>query len=77
MNNFCKRCGGSGFEPDHAFTGATFRKRRLDAGLTQRQVATSVGCSVQHISDLEQGRRAWNPTLILRYHDALETRVAE
>lgn len=41
---------------DPAGLGALIRKRRLDKGLTQTQLASLTGVSLRLISELERGR---------------------
>lgn len=53
----CKRCKGSGLEVDLRADGAALRKRRENAGLTQRAVALAAGYSAAYLCDLEHGRR--------------------
>jgi transcriptional regulator with XRE-family HTH domain len=42
--------------------GANFSRLRLEAGLTQEEVAVKSGFSQQYISGLERGQR--NPTVV-------------
>ncbi len=54
----CKRCGGSGHEPDLAKAGRAIRKARLRKGLALRKVARQAKCSATYLCDIEHGRRA-------------------
>ncbi|WP_286693160.1 MULTISPECIES: helix-turn-helix domain-containing protein [unclassified Brevundimonas] len=53
--------------------GRNVRKCRVEAGLTQEQLAERSGFSQQYISDIERGLR--NPTIVSLYElaQALET----
>ena len=44
-------------EPRHPIIGRTIRSLRLDAGLTQEELALEVGISKSEISRLERGKR--------------------
>jgi transcriptional regulator with XRE-family HTH domain len=68
----CERCDGTGQEPDNEFTGAAYRKLRMEAGLSQREVAAEVGCSAQYVCDLEKGRRLWNTAMLNRFDKAFK-----
>ncbi len=48
--------------------GRNVRKVRLEAGLTQEQLAARSGFGQQYISDLERGLR--NPTIVSLYEIA-------
>lgn len=67
----CKRCGGSGIEPDPIAIGAKMRAFRLAAGLSLRDVAGKMGFSPPYVSDLELGRRPWGPKATVKYREAL------
>ncbi|MCX5398837.1 helix-turn-helix transcriptional regulator [Streptomyces sp. NBC_00102] len=49
---------------------------RIEAGLTQAQLATSVGVQVETIASIEQGRRALLPDLAHRLDELLDTKGA-
>lgn len=53
----CRRCGGSGAEPNWRALGAEIRRRREEMGLTLRELARRAGCSPAYLHDLEHGRR--------------------
>jgi predicted ATPase/transcriptional regulator with XRE-family HTH domain len=59
--------------PDSAALGARLRRYRVDAGLTQAELAEQSGLSVRAISDLERGvRRFPYPDTLERYTRALK-----
>ena len=66
----CKRCGGSGQEPDNAKIGA--QMAALRGRRHQKAVAAAMGKSPSYISDLEAGRRDWNAELIAAYRAAVK-----
>lgn len=53
----CRRCGGTGREPNWARIGTVVRERREELGLTAREVARRAGCSATYVSLLESGER--------------------
>jgi len=53
----CRRCGGTGKEPNWTRVGTVLRKRREQLGLSAREVARRAGCSVTYVSLLESGER--------------------
>ena len=53
----CKRCGGSGKEPDWGVLGAVIRERREKRGMTLRELARRAEVSPSFVSDMEGGRR--------------------
>ena len=63
----CRRCQGTGEEPDHVTIGANLRSSRERAGITLREMARRLGYSPPYISDRELGRRAWRPQLLRDY----------
>lgn len=63
----CQGCLGSGRTIDSAKTGQALRAKRLAAGLTLREVGKAMGLSLQHLSDMESGRRGWTTNKIERY----------
>ena len=67
----CRRCGGTGEEPDWRAVGAKLRADREQAGLTQTEVAFRLGMSKAYVSDLERGARPWRTELVERYREAL------
>jgi predicted transcriptional regulator len=54
-------------EVDNIKTGASFRKERLKAGVSLREVARQMGISAAYLSDLERGNRNWTRALANRY----------
>ena len=58
----CKRCHGSGKEPDWRALGIRVRTERVNKGLGLREVARAVRVSASFLSDLELGRRSWEGT---------------
>ena len=68
----CKRCNGTGDEPDQKTIGASMRSKRYAYGKSLRQVAIKMGKSAPYISDLELGRRQWNAGLIADFEKALK-----
>jgi len=67
--------------------GALIRKMRIEAQVTQIELARALGVSSAHMSDIELGRRRFNPALAhklppdireavrLALHDLLEDQV--
>lgn len=53
----CRRCGGSGKEPDLQEIGGRIRDARVNAGLTLRELARRLDMSPVYISDIENGNR--------------------
>lgn len=72
MPDPCKRCSGSGFEPDPKTIGESMRKAREDAGLSLRQVATRMGYSAAYVSDLERGQRLFGHVQKRKFTEAIE-----
>jgi len=68
----CKRCNGTGTEPDRTLVGNRMRALREDAGLSLRAVAIEMGYSAPYISDLELGRRLWSSDLIQKAEKAIK-----
>ena len=62
----CRRCGGSGTEPDDRAIGAEMREKRRAAGLSLRDAAKRMGLSASYLSDLERGNRHWRADLVQR-----------
>lgn len=67
----CKRCNGTGTEPDRTETGKRMRALREDAGHSLRALAEEMGFSAPYISDLELGRRLWSTDLIAKAEKAI------
>ncbi len=57
---FCSKCGGTGFEIDHAEIGRQMRELRTAARLSLAIVASRLDVSVVYLSDLERGNRNWS-----------------
>lgn len=63
----CKRCGGTGREPNAASLGKQLRRARLQAGIGLREVARWIGCSPTYIVTLEKGMHAFMGPKAKRY----------
>src|SRR4051794_36559042 len=64
---------GSMVRPEPNPFGNMLRRRRLDAGLTQEELAERAGLSVRGLSDLERGSRTRpRPYTIRQLADALQ-----
>jgi DNA-binding XRE family transcriptional regulator len=59
----CKRCWGTGIEPNQAAIGAELKKLRLAAHISLRRMAQRLHISHGFLHQLEAGRRRWNPVL--------------
>lgn len=70
----CKRCNGTGLEPDQSETGKQMRATRTDAGKSLREVAATMGISAPYLSDMELGRRAWSSETITKFNTALKSK---
>ena len=53
-------------------TGALMRKKRIEAKMTQRELASKLKISSMYISDLERGKRNWSETLISKINQMLK-----
>lgn len=67
----CKRCNGTGAEPDQELTGQFMRAKRTDAGMSLRQLGDAIGYSAPYLSDLELGRRLWSSEMIHKAEKAI------
>ena len=67
----CRRCGGSGHEPDDRAIGERMRRRRKGASRSLRWLAQRLGFTASYLCDLELGRRRWTPDKIKAYERAL------
>lgn len=56
---------------------ATLRSRRVEAGLTQAEVASTAKLSAGHLSELETGTRNPSPPVLARLAAALKCEVAD
>lgn len=54
----CRHCNGTGVVLDWADLGRQLRRKRVEVGLSQKELATSLGMSAQYLCDLEAGRRS-------------------
>lgn len=59
------------------FMPAVLRRHRQSAGLSQQQLADSVGIAKSYISSLELGYRAPNLNLLVKLADALSIRPGQ
>lgn len=57
-------------EIDHVKTGAKFKKFRLAAGISVELAANGANMSAAYLYALEQGKRAWNDSLL---HDLVKS----
>jgi HTH-type transcriptional regulator, competence development regulator len=57
--------------------GARIRALRVDAGLSQRQLAAKVGVGFPHLSKIEAGKETPSADLVQRIADALEADADE
>lgn len=67
----CRRCNGTGAEPDQKKTGEDKRRERIESGFSQTLVADDMGISAAYLSDLERGRRNWSADLLERFRLAI------
>lgn len=58
MTNPCRRCAGTGHEPDWTHLGKRIRAARKEMGIGVRELARRAGCSAAYVVDLEYGRRS-------------------
>ena len=71
----CKRCRGTGREPDWKALGERVRKKRERRGIGVRELARLVKCTPAYISDLERNNRAsWYGTVAQRVLDYLKVK---
>ncbi len=72
----CPRCGGTGQVADPLVLGQTLRQLRIDAGVTLIRMAVVMNVSQGHLSDLENGKRAWLGEIKPeQYCDALDAEI--
>jgi transcriptional regulator with XRE-family HTH domain len=53
------------------------RRRRIQAGLNQKELAAAVGISASHMSWLERGLRGASPRVLRRCAEVFECQVAD
>lgn len=63
--------------PEHAALGEAIRRLRLEASLSQEQLAERAGTDLTQVGGIERGVRNPSYTTLLRLADALETSVGE
>lgn len=63
--------------PEHAALGEAIRRLRLEASLSQEQLAEQAGTDLTQVGGIERGVRNPSYTTLLRLADALETTVGE
>jgi transcriptional regulator with XRE-family HTH domain len=63
--------------PEHGALGEAVRTLRLEAGLSQEQLAEYAGTDLTQVGGIERGVRNPSYTTLLRLADALETTVGE
>jgi len=63
--------------PEHAALGEAIRRLRLEAGLSQEQLAERVGTDLTQVGGIERGVRNPSYTTLLRLAIALETTVGD
>jgi len=63
--------------PEHAALGEAVRRLRLEAGMSQEQLAERVGTDLTQIGGIERGVRNPSYTTLQRLAAALETSVGE
>ncbi len=68
----CRRCGGTGNEPDAQAIGEELRLMRQGAGVSQREMARLMGISPSYLCDLEQGLRRWDPVMQAQFMELVK-----
>lgn len=68
----CPKCNGKGKIPDLAFVGTRMRKIRERSRISVRSLATQMGISRTHLSDLETCKRNWTDKLTADFHAGIE-----
>ncbi len=63
--------------PEHAALGEAVRTRRLDAGMSQEELADAAATDLTQVGGIERGVRNPSYTTLLRLAAALETTVGE
>jgi len=69
MSETCSKCGGSGF----AYDPAELREKRIKSGHPQNVIARRMKITASYLSDLENGRRDWDATLVSDFQKALRS----
>lgn len=67
----CRKCHGTGNEPDPADIGRKMRVLRERCDVSLRKVAAAMTLSATYLSHLERGKRDWSEELIQRYRKAI------
>lgn len=67
----CRRCDGTGIEPDRKSIGTQMKALRKEAKLTLDDVGAKLKLSSAYLCDLENCKRNWTPELIAKYKKAL------
>lgn len=62
---------------DHRAFGLALRRLRLDAGLTQQELADRVGIGVEYVSRLENGHRGARWHTVMRLVRALDATLGD
>ncbi len=63
--------------PEHAALGEAVRRLRLEAGMSQEQLAEGAGTDLTQIGGIERGVRNPSYNTLVRLAKALETTVGE
>ena len=64
----CKRCNGTGQEPNQKNIGSAMKGLREDDGIGLREMAGYMGISHGFLSQLESGQRTWSQRLVRLFH---------
>lgn len=63
--------------PEHAALGESIRRIRLEAGMSQEQLAEQASTDLTQVGGIERGVRNPSYTTLLRLAEALDTTVGE
>jgi len=63
--------------PEHGALGDAIKALRVEAGLSQEQLAEGAGTDLTQVGGIERGLRNPSYTTLLRLADALDTTVGE
>lgn len=63
----CKRCNGTGEEPNQKDIGRHYKSLRVLRGIGLREMAACMGISHGFLSQLESGQRTWSRSLIASF----------